>query len=83
MTSRKPRAVSQERFRLEEYLLAVGRIQTVGLHDQDRQEAMDAVNECRHGRLSHDKTPGCGCWRGELAPVLALSVDELIWEDAA
>lgn len=24
--------------------------------------ALDADNECRHGRLPHDSTPECGCW---------------------
>lgn len=44
--------------------------------DMDRQEAKDAAHECRrHGRLSHDPTPACGCWPGELAPVVVLPVD--------
>jgi hypothetical protein len=42
----------------------------------DRQEAKDAAWECRrHGRLSHDPTLPCGCWPGELAPVVGLPVD--------
>jgi hypothetical protein len=41
----------------------------------DRQEAKDALYECRlHGRLSHDSTPACGCWPGELALVVGLPV---------
>ena len=50
-------------------LLLIGD-QTVRYGHQDRQEAMDAVYECRHGRLSHDSTPACGCWLGEPAPVI-------------
>ena len=32
-----------------------------------------ADHECRHGRLSFDRTPPCGCWPEEGAVVLALS----------
>jgi hypothetical protein len=32
-----------------------------------------ADHECRHGRLSGDRTPPCGCWREEGAAVVALS----------
>jgi hypothetical protein len=31
-----------------------------------------ADHECRHGRLSGDRTPPCGCWPKEGAVVLAL-----------
>jgi hypothetical protein len=31
-----------------------------------------ADHECRHGRLSFDRTPPCGCWPKEGALVLAL-----------
>lgn len=74
--SRVPRDPHPERFLLEPYLLIVGDQRVHGGH-MDRQEAMDAMYECRHGRLSHDSSPACGCWRGELAPVIALPVDGL------
>jgi hypothetical protein len=32
-----------------------------------------ADHECRHGRLPFDRTPVCGCWRGEGAVVFALA----------
>ena len=31
-----------------------------------------ADNECKHGRLPGDRTPKCGCWPAELAPIIAL-----------
>ena len=31
-----------------------------------------ADNECKHGRLPGDRTPKCGCWPTELAPIIAL-----------
>lgn len=37
--------------------------------DEDRQEANDAFWECAHGRLAHDRTPPCGCWPQEPAPM--------------
>lgn len=57
-------------------LLLVGN-QRIHGGDMDRQEAMDAAWECRHGRLSHDRTVACGCWLGELAPVVELPVDHV------
>jgi hypothetical protein len=58
---------------MTEWLL-IGDQRVHGGH-MDRQEAKDAAHECRaHGRLSHDSTPPCGCWPGELAPVVALPV---------
>lgn len=32
-----------------------------------------ADHECRHGRLAFGRTPACGCWSDEGAPVLALT----------
>ena len=34
-----------------------------------------ADNECKHGRLPGDRTPKCGCWLAELAPIIALPGD--------
>jgi len=31
-----------------------------------------ADHECAHGRLPGDRTPKCGCWAQEAAPVIAL-----------
>lgn len=62
---------ANSRFSLAENLLIIGDHRIHG-GDQDRQEAMDAAHECRHGRLSHDRTPACGCWLGELAAVVDL-----------
>ena len=31
-----------------------------------------ADHECAHGRLPGDRTPKCGCWAEEAAPVIAL-----------
>lgn len=67
------RAAHPDVFRLEDHLLIVGRVASLEMHDQDRQEAMDATYECRHGRLSHDRTPACGCWPGELGLLIELS----------
>lgn len=67
------RAAHPDEFRLDDHLLAVGRISSLEMHDQDRQEAMDAMYECEHGRLSHDRTPACGCWPGELGLLIELS----------
>jgi hypothetical protein len=32
-----------------------------------------ADHECAHGRLPGDRTPKCGCWQQETAPVIALA----------
>ena len=42
------------------------------LAHQDRAEALDASNECEHGRLLHDRTPDCGCWA--VRPLVPLSL---------
>lgn len=65
------RQQSNNRFRTADYVLLIGDRTVRGGH-QDRQEAMDAEYECKHGRLSHDSTPPCGCWLGEIAPVVDL-----------
>jgi len=31
-----------------------------------------ADHECTHGRLPGDRTPRCGCWAQEAAPVIQL-----------
>ena len=31
-----------------------------------------ADHECAHGRLPGDRTPKCGCWAPQAAPVIAL-----------
>jgi hypothetical protein len=31
-----------------------------------------ADHECAHGRLPGDRTPKCGCWAQEAAPVIQL-----------
>jgi hypothetical protein len=31
-----------------------------------------ADHECAHGRLPGDRTPKCGCWAQESAPVIQL-----------
>lgn len=67
--------IHPERFRLAYGLLIIGD-QRIHGGSMDRQEAKDAAHECLlHGRLSHDPTPPCGCWPGELAVVVELSVD--------
>ena len=32
-----------------------------------------ADHECAHGRLPGDRTPKCGCWPQENAPVIAIT----------
>jgi len=41
---------------------------TPGLVGVDRQGALDAANECGHGRLSGDRSVPCGCWPLERLP---------------
>ena len=53
-------------------LLIVGYRFPPEMADQDWREAMDAAQECRHGRLPHDKTDPCGCWPGEPAVIVKL-----------
>lgn len=53
--------------------LAIGRtVIDRPLPYQDRASQLDAVNECRHGRLAGDRTPPCGCWPTEGALVIEL-----------
>jgi hypothetical protein len=41
------------------------------------------VHECAHGRLPGDRTPKCGCWAREAAPVIALRDSARIGNAAA
>lgn len=41
----------------------------------DFAESLDAVNECKHGRLAGDRTVPCGCWPSEPIPFPQIVVD--------